>query len=284
MIECQESLSHATALFVSPHFDDAALSCGGTLGTYVARGESVAVVTVFTEGPPPGAALGAFARSFTVSCGLEATESDRLWQLRKEEDTAAMRRLGCAHRWLPYRDAIYRGHYEGVFSLLGTVSTGDRPIIDDIEADILRLWHTTPRAKVYLPLGVGRHVDHQICYQLGGALGRAAADVRYYEDFPYAYEEGAVGQRLRELGVGMFSQSIDVSSQLDRRIAAIREYATQIPGLFGRADDVDVAVKSFASVRSPKPGSYGERIWSAGPFESQQLAERPPICQSARRA
>jgi LmbE family N-acetylglucosaminyl deacetylase len=259
----QSSLARVTRLFVSPHLDDVALSCGGAVGTYVARGESVAVVTVFTEGPQHGTALSSFARTFTLTCGLEATESARLWELRRVEDAAAMRGLGCTREWLPYRDAIYRGYYPGVFDLLGEISAGDGPMTEDIERDILRLWRETPRAKVYLPLAIGRHVDHQICHAVGCALNGVGAEVRYYEDFPYAEDEGAVLDRLCKVGARMVPQIIDVSSQLEKRIAAIREYATQVPGLFGGPDDVDSAVRSFAARRAPQPGSYAERIWRA---------------------
>ncbi len=39
-------------LFIAPHFDDVALSCGGEVARLVAAGETVSIVTVFAGVPP----------------------------------------------------------------------------------------------------------------------------------------------------------------------------------------------------------------------------------------
>ncbi|MFQ5421191.1 MAG: PIG-L family deacetylase, partial [Anaerolineae bacterium] len=42
------------AIYLSPHLDDAALSCGGQIFTRTSAGESVLVVTVMAGDAPPG--------------------------------------------------------------------------------------------------------------------------------------------------------------------------------------------------------------------------------------
>ena len=46
-------------VFVSPHPDDAALSCGGRIASLRDRGELVAIVTVFSGAGAPGTAVSA---------------------------------------------------------------------------------------------------------------------------------------------------------------------------------------------------------------------------------
>ena len=51
-----------THVYLSPHLDDAVLSCGGMIHRQAQAGERVVVVTVCAGDPPPGP-LSDFARS-----------------------------------------------------------------------------------------------------------------------------------------------------------------------------------------------------------------------------
>jgi len=55
---------------------------------------------------------------------------------------------------------------------------------------------------VYLPLGVGGHIDHRLTHDAGLRVYQAstARDVFLYEERPYAFVPGAVRVRLGELG------------------------------------------------------------------------------------
>ena len=94
--------------------------------------------------------------------------------------------------FLDLPDAVFRG-YEGDDELLGTPRDDDDAPFELLRREIARL---EPQ-KVYLPLGVGGHVDHQLCREVGVRLlsdGRAGscpgpttrASSSFYEDFPYA--------------------------------------------------------------------------------------------------
>ena len=67
--------------------------------------------------------------------------------------------------FLDLPDAVYRG-YEGNEQLLATPRADDPPPYELLRSEILRL---EPQ-QVYFPLGIGNHVDHQLCREVGLAL------------------------------------------------------------------------------------------------------------------
>ena len=73
--------------------------------------------------------------------------------------------------FLDLPDAVFRG-YEGDDQLLGTPREDDDAPFELLRQEIARL---EPQ-KVYLPLGVGGHVDHQLCRDVGVRCFRTAAD------------------------------------------------------------------------------------------------------------
>ena len=58
MTEASRPAGRRTALLLSPHFDDAAFSCGGTAATLAASGWDVVVATAFTRSVHPATGLG----------------------------------------------------------------------------------------------------------------------------------------------------------------------------------------------------------------------------------
>src|SRR4051794_17082837 len=94
------------ALAVSPHLDDVAFSCGGTLGVLRRAGWSVRVVTVFTATVLP-------LSEFALACQLDkdlGPDVDYM-ALRRREDAQAMACLDVdrvEHLDLP--EAPHRGY------------------------------------------------------------------------------------------------------------------------------------------------------------------------------
>src|SRR5689334_12434287 len=78
-----------THVYLSPHLDDAALSCGGMIHQQTQAGERVVVVTLCAGGPPAGA-LSDFAQSLHTrwQTPVEAVA------VRRAEDLAALKVLG----------------------------------------------------------------------------------------------------------------------------------------------------------------------------------------------
>jgi LmbE family N-acetylglucosaminyl deacetylase len=258
-----EGRLRAASLFIQPHPDDIALSLGGT----VALAGSPRIITLFAEPPASRAPLGALARRWHERWGT----GDDTWATRKREDAAAAGVLGAACEWLPYCDAIYRGdRYPTLESLTGAVNPDDAALAEQIAADLIARWRDTAGATVYLPLGAGGHVDHQLAHALGAPLAAAGALVRYYEDFPYVMVAGALDERLRLLNARgaheLVPQTLEISATIEQRIAAIAAYRSQVELLFRKEGSYpgphDQAVKRYAAGIAPAGGSYGERTWA----------------------
>jgi LmbE family N-acetylglucosaminyl deacetylase len=354
-----------THVFVAPHPDDAALSCGGLIACLRELGQAVTIVTVFSGDGAPGRltpyqreALGfgsktmwpvteAFNRSNILADWpsaaqvpswaadqdqLDATQTDadqaakRFWQrsswyrrasIRNESlagqavidelptqgavytdevmdsavegDLMARRRVEderfayfaeASVVFLDLPDAVFRG-YEGDDELLGTPRPDDAAPYELLAREIARL---EPQ-QVYLPLGIGGHVDHQLCREVGVRLlgeGRRwvmpgpdySGSIAFYEDFPYAWWNGF--QRLEDLGPDALAglpkdltvapQYTDITDQIERKITGISLYESQVGRLFEDTHAMADAVRANARVVAGLGGvdGFAERYWVSG--------------------
>lgn len=174
------------ALFLSPHLDDVAFSCGAACAALAARGWNAHLATVFTRTVPD-------PRGFALACQTDkgfGPEVDYM-ALRRAEDAAAARALGAASvRWLGHAEAPHRG-YASAAALFAGVRPGDggawRPVARDVGALVARL----APALVFAPQAIGGHADHQHVVRAVAhvAVARAAAGaplaVAWYRDTPY---------------------------------------------------------------------------------------------------
>ncbi len=95
-----------TALALSPHLDDAAFSCGGTLATLAGLGWHVVLATLFTRSMPDPQG---FALACQLDKGLDATVD--YMALRRAEDVAAAWALGIGGPvHVPLPEAPHRGY------------------------------------------------------------------------------------------------------------------------------------------------------------------------------
>ncbi len=147
------------AVILSPHFDDAVLSCWHVL----ASAREVLVVNVFA-GEPPAGTLGSWDRL------AGATDSAAAVRRRMEEDRRALAFAGRAAVNLPFLDGQYReaGQTPGeiVEALHGVVVGGTR---------------------IYAPASLGdHHRDHTAVRDAALALRADGAEVAMYADLPHA--------------------------------------------------------------------------------------------------
>ncbi|MFN8538181.1 MAG: PIG-L family deacetylase [Thermomicrobiales bacterium] len=257
-----------TAIFLAPHYDDVALSCGGTVAALaeatrrdpsadpaVASSPAPLVVTVF-GGTPGGESLTAFARWQHERWGTDGHDTVAV---RIDEERTAATILGCAVRTLPYLDAIYRGdQYLSDEALFGPILPGDAQLVAQLTAAIAAL---PALSALYVPLAIGNHVDHQIVYQVGQILAARGLRVLGYEDFPYAILGDERERRLAAIRAALGEpELVPIAATLPRRIAAIAAYRTQLPTIFRFTDDWPGAVMAWAGEIGGDHGA-AERFW-----------------------
>lgn len=162
-----------TTLVVSPHLDDATLSIGGSIAAWVAAGERVVVASVYTVGPPLDDVSPAM-RKFAD------------YAARTREDEAACQTLGAELRWLGQTERAFRKPYLSGWSFFTTPgSRGGFSTLPSVIRALEPLADLDPRL-IYVPLGIGNHVDHveTLIAVTDWALARGWGErLRFYEDF-----------------------------------------------------------------------------------------------------
>jgi len=256
-------------VYLSPHLDDAALSCGGMIARQRAAGLGVLVVTLCTAAPAPEGPFSELARAFHAAWGLSPAEAVAA---RLREDEAAMAVLGVDALWAGELDAIYRHPqaYAGRDSLFGAPAPDD-PLLPAVRRLLGALRERLPRATFYAPLGVGHHVDHQITCQ--AALLAAGAPLLLYEDFPYVARPGELERRKAEFAGALRSWATPAGPFLERKQEAIAAYASQLAELAHSQLGHAATPHQAAALMRAAVGAYseqagGERVWElmeAGP-------------------
>ncbi|KAB1070689.1 PIG-L deacetylase family protein [Methylobacterium planeticum] len=218
------------ALALSPHLDDAAFSCGGTLAVLAEAGWSVVMATIFTSSvrAPTG---------FALACQLDKDlppEADYM-ALRRAEDAQAARVLGiAAPRHLPFREAPHRG-YGAAPALFAATRPDDGVVADLIPAFADLLGETRPDL-VLAPQAVGGHVDHVQVVRALRALA-PAQPVLWWRDFPYTVRSPDPREPLRDLVADLPGWTVRFGAGARaRKEAACAAYATQIGFQFGGRD------------------------------------------------
>lgn len=252
-------------IYLQPHFDDAALSAGGTVALQYATGQRPLIVTVFGGTPPAGTTISPYARQMQESTGLglDAAEAVRK---RRAEDAAAAEILGADTLWLDFLEAIYRGQPTPLYTteeqLFGAVNNADLHLDEELAAVFATIAERAPNAAIYAPLGVGHHVDHLLVCSAADRLAQRKVNVKFYEDFPYVARQGALEARQRELNIAMEPELVEVSGTLPVAIEAALAYPSQVQRLFGSEDRMKAMINTYASsIRRTHAGIELERFW-----------------------
>ena len=249
-------------LYLSPHLDDAVLSCGGRIWQETQSGREVLVVTVFTGDPPADANLTSFAQELHDDWEL----GHRAPRHRRAEDRVALETLGAEALHWEFLDCIYRvdstgeNLYGDGDALWGPIHPADSERIDAIVHQIERLIADRDPEIVVAPLGVGRHVDHRIVRQAAQQTMATQADgeLIFFEDYPYADEPEAVSQALE--GGSYESEIVHLGEEaLERKTNAIAQYRSQISMLFEDLDEMVERTRAYAS--RVGEGAPAERYW-----------------------
>jgi LmbE family N-acetylglucosaminyl deacetylase len=246
--------NHYHTIYLSPHLDDATLSCGGQIFQQSRAGQRVLVVTI-TAGDPPAAALSAYARSLQERWALE---SDAV-AARRAEDYAANAILGADTLHWSVPDCIYRldpvsqtPYYVSDVDIFGAVHPSEQSLVAQVAAQIEQL---PPHDQLYVPLAIGQHVDHVLTRAAAeAAVGQAR--LYYYEDYPYAQQPGAVAAAIPPSAAQWQSVTIPLTpAALQAKIEAILAFRSQLSTFWRDRADLAAQVSSYAE----RVG--GERLW-----------------------
>ncbi|MEU0243343.1 PIG-L family deacetylase [Streptomyces sp. NPDC006235] len=227
---------------LSPHLDDAVLSCGALMAHAVGR-TAVRVATFFTEaGIPPYTLSG---RRYLRLTGQ--TDAERLYRDRRAEDEDVLGRLGVDWVHLGLTDGLFRrkptasdrhrdwmrrvlpepSHVYPTYRLhlaTGRISRYDADTLTCARAVLERL-ASAPQTILLAPSGVGRHVDHVLVRTAAELSGHRVA---YYSDFPYNQQHRLdPGFVIRNELAG-----VEWSRGLAAKAALVRGYRSQAAALF----------------------------------------------------
>jgi LmbE family N-acetylglucosaminyl deacetylase len=241
-----------TAIYLSPHLDDAVLSCAGQIYQLTQGGDSALIVTIMS-GDPPGGRLTDFAQSLHNRWQLAADASAR----RREEDRAACHIVGADYCHLGLLDCIYRRDpatgkalYDSEEALFGPLHPAEQALAETLAG---RLAQLPDSERVFAPLTAGHHVDHQLT-RLAAEIWRGSR-LLYYEDYPYAQSPQATPAELVQDGRWRSSVTELSGEALAARIEAIACYRSQLSTFFRDYDDLARSVAEYVQATG------GERLW-----------------------
>lgn len=254
-------------IFLSPHLDDVVYSCGGTLGVQLSSGIHPLVITVFAGVPDANLQLSPIATQIHREMGISNSQGvGAAVEARRKEDAAALDYLQVDYLWLNYPEAIYRGspaYYTTKEQLIGgDVHNADLAIDHQLAQDLVTLAERLPDAAWYAPLGIGRHVDHQIVSSAADRLVQRGTKVYLYEEFPYVLKEGARETRIQELGEALEPALVEVSEMMSYRLEAADLYTSQVGPNFGDAATMHKAMDTYAHNIRPVETIRLERYWT----------------------
>jgi len=191
-------------LVLSPHYDDAVLSCGRLIGMH----PGCRVLTVFAGVPAQACTL----TEWDARCGFASAR--QAMQARRRENAKALALLGAWPQDLDALDAQYRA--------------------DTPEPELSRMlqpWLARQARMILAPLGLF-HQDHVLLSDAVLQAGPAAgASLLLYEEQPYRRKPGLVEDRLARLRAGGLSlrpyRPPRIASALLKR-RAIAAYRSQL--------------------------------------------------------
>lgn len=240
-----------TWIYLSPHFDDVALSCGGLVWEQARKGEPVSIWTV-CAGEQPGGDISSFAKELHArwEVGQNAPAQRRI------EDRNSCQYLGAAPHYFSIPDCIYRQDprsnafmYASEAALNGPLQSGDFEVMHTLQEQMRG--SLQPDAILVCPLGLGNHVDHQLARRAAEGLER---HLWYYADYPYVLQCKA---HMEQMDMeGWVSQVFPISDGgLIAWMDSISAHASQISTFWASDRDMRQATTDYLL------SNDGIRLW-----------------------
>jgi len=236
-------------IYLSPHFDDAVLSCGGLIWEQAQAGMPVEIWTIFAADPPPGP-LSEFAKENHALWGVNGGRE--IVAMRRDEDREAARLVGAKLVHFDFTDCIYRRSPEGEYLYNESVFDPPHPSDRDLPGQIAKALEPRLRAEdvVACPLTLGGHVDHVLVRQAAESLRMAQY---YYADVPYVVKyPQTLDPMIAELQSEFFAIS---EAGFLAWLKGVRAYKSQLSSLYDNQEVLEGALHAYWE------GQRGIRLW-----------------------
>ncbi len=203
-----QQATNAPVTVISPHLDDAVLSCSQLLSAHPGS----TVITVFAGRPPDGRRSWWDKKCF--SPGQDPMT------IRQQEDLEALKALAASPIQLPFCNAAYGTSYS----------------IEEIAAVLAQYLDALNPESVLFPLGIF-HPDHIATHKVAVRLIADRPHIRWiiYEELPYRlhFREFREAQRreLHHEGFQLSNLTLPSNPSKRAKLRSIRRYRSQLRGL-----------------------------------------------------
>ncbi len=254
-------MGDAPIFYLSPHADDVAFSCGGSVALDCEAGRAVTLITAFLSGK----------------------DADT----RGDEDTQAAARLGCAYQCLNLPDAKDRPEVRGALGIFMPFGPQHLGITSEVVSRLL--WHITSPAELVAPLAVGGHIDHRIVHEAARALAYLlgpSVRLSFYEDQPYSLVPYSLERRLAALQPAAPVESktrLGQRGSLSQEIAAYRTALSAWPMIQRKAYGLRLLSSHLAARFAVFAEKGGQRPGFAPRLQPIVRVLNTPLLQSRRR-
>ncbi|WP_372364601.1 PIG-L family deacetylase [Candidatus Uabimicrobium sp. HlEnr_7] len=164
-------------IYISSHLDDVGFSCPTSI-LNAPKNRRILVVTIFSEG--------------------KSADCPKFLARQQEEHNASIQG-GYDYIFAQFND-IRKSKVISHNGLIWSELT-ETQLIESVRAWLVELFDIAKPKTVFVPIGVGRHIDHRITHiTCNEVLINSNIEVWYYEDRPYALVPQSTEVFLRELG------------------------------------------------------------------------------------
>ena len=245
-------------VFVSPHHDDAILSCGGLI-SYLSKRTKVIVINVFTDGGDNPYSLS--AKKFLELNNYK--DAKKLFKARRTEDSKVFGSININPVNLGFLTGLFRKKENPTFlerilgkllpELLciyptfylhlkkGKIAKEDQELLIKLHRKLKEIIKS--ESLVFCPLGVGNHTDHIVVREV---CSNNFSKVVYWTDFPYSLDCVPDKNFVAEKKL----KKIKFNNNWFQKLTLIKGYKTQMKTLFPNGKIPKVKEIYYAKIRS----------------------------------
>lgn len=226
-------------IFLSPHPDDVALSCGGFICQLQLTGHKVSAWTICCGDIPKGR-LSPVAKELHERWGFERNAP----ALRRAEDSASMNILGVPVTHFSIPDCIYRRNsstdeflIQKMADLFSEFPVSEEYLVDELASKFAE-WRRQGENLVS-PFGLGNHIDHILVRRAAEKV--TGQDTWYYADYPYTLksEPSALPHKGESIKLIIGKPCLETWQK------SIAAHHSQISTFWGSTDQMQQAIEEY---------------------------------------